>query len=180
MNVRNNTRGLSLSENIAGLPGLQVNSRYNYAVGDRITNRGFGARTQFGVRGIKIVLDNTPVTFADGQSNLEMIDLQNLSYIEFLRGPGSSLYGNSSGGILLIHSNPVGEDRFLSSISSTAGSDGLLRLNGHIEGRRGNSEVAMTYTNFRYSGFRDHANAEYNRAFVKLQIRSVHKRQFTV
>jgi iron complex outermembrane receptor protein len=167
MNTRNNTRGLSLSENIAGLPGLEVNARYNYAVGDRITNRGFGARTQFGVRGIKIVFDDMPVTFADGQSNLEMIDLQNLSYIEFLRGPGSSLYGNSSGGILLIHSKPVGENRFLSSVSSTAGSDGLLRLNGLIEGRTGNSEVSLTYTNFRYSGFRDHASAEYNRAFLK-------------
>jgi len=168
MNSRNNTRGLSLSENVAGLPGLEVNARYNYAVGDRITNRGFGARTQFGVRGIKIVFDDMPVTFADGQSNLEMIDLQNLAYIEFLRGPGSSLYGNSSGGILLFHSKQVSENRFLSSVSSTSGSDGLLRINGQIEGRTGNSEVSLTYTNFRYAGFRDHANAEYNRAFLKV------------
>jgi iron complex outermembrane receptor protein len=144
-----------------------VNARYNYAVGDRITNRGFGARTQFGVRGIKIVFDDMPVTFADGQSNLEMIDLQNLSYIEFLRGPGSSLYGNSSGGILLIHSKPISGNRFLSSVSSTTGSDGLLRFNGLIEGRKGNSAVSLSYANFRYSGFRDHASTESNRAFLK-------------
>jgi len=167
MNARANTRGLSLAESLAGLPGLVVNARYNFSVGDRITNRGFGARTQFGVRGIRIIFDDMPVTFADGQSNLEMIDLQNLSYIEFLRGPGSSLYGNSSGGILLIHSKPISENRFLSSVSSTAGSDGLLLFNGLIEGRTGNSSVSLSYTNFRYSGFRDHANAEYNRVFVK-------------
>ena len=95
--------GLSLAENLAEVPGLQVNARYNYSVGDRITNRGFGARTQFGVRGIRILLDDIPVTFADGQSNLEMIDLQYLSTAEFFRGPGSSLYGNASGEIGRAH-----------------------------------------------------------------------------
>jgi iron complex outermembrane receptor protein len=168
INVRTNTQGLSLSEDIAGLPGLEVNARYNYAVGDRITNRGFGARTQFGVRGIRIVLDEMPVTFADGQSNLEMIDLQNLSFVEHLRGPGSSLYGNASGGILILHAKPITEDRVLSSISSTLGSNGLFRWNGLLEGRVGKTKISGNYSDFHYSGFRDHATAEYKRAILKL------------
>jgi iron complex outermembrane receptor protein len=168
MNARTNTQGLSLAEDLAGLPGLEVNDRYNYAVGDRIINRGFGARTQFGVRGIRIVQDDMPVTFADGQSNLEMIDLQNLSYVEHLRGPGSSLYGNASGGILILHSNPLSNDRFLSSVSSTIGSNGLFRWNGVLQGRIGKTEISGNYTNFHYSGFRDHASAGYQRAIVKL------------
>jgi iron complex outermembrane receptor protein len=168
MNARTNTQGLSLAEDLAGLPGLEVNDRYNFAVGDRITNRGFGARTQFGVRGINIVLDDMPVTFADGQSNLEMIDLQNLSYVEHLRGPGSSLYGNASGGILILHTNQLSNDRFLSSVSSTMGSNGLFRWNGLLQGRIGKTEISGNYSNFHYSGFRDHASAEYQRAIIKL------------
>jgi iron complex outermembrane receptor protein len=168
INSRNNTQGLSLAENLAGLPGLEVNARYNYSVGDRITNRGFGARTQFGVRGIRILLDDIPVTFADGQSNLEMIDLQNLSLIEFLRGPGSSLYGNASGGVLLLHSKAITNDCFLASLSSTAGSDGLLRMNGLLEGNIRKSSYSFNYSEFHYSGFRDHASAAYKRAFIKM------------
>lgn len=168
MNARANTRGLSLAESLAGLPGLEVNARYNFSVGDRITNRGFGARTQFGVRGIRIIFDDMPVTFADGQSNLEMIDLQNLSFIEFLRGPGSSLYGNASGGILILHSKEITNDRFLVSASSTIGSDGLFRWNGLMEGKIGSLKVSGNYTGFQYKGFRDHANAEYRRAFIKV------------
>jgi iron complex outermembrane recepter protein len=165
---RINTPGLSLAENLAGLPGLQVNARYNYAVGDRITNRGFGARTQFGVRGVRILLDDIPVTFADGQSNLEIIDLQNLALVEFLRGPGSSLYGNASGGVLLLHSKEITGDKFLASVSSTVGSDGLFKWNGTLEGNLGKSSFSGNYSDFRYSGFRDHSSARYERAFLKL------------
>ena len=168
INANANTKGLSLAEDIAGIPGLEVDARYNYAVGDRITDRGFGARTQFGVRGIRIVSDDMPVTFADGQSNLEMIDLQNLASVELLRGPGSALYGNASGGVLILHSNEISEDRFLSSISSTTGSNGLFRWNGLIEGTLGKTEVSGSYSDFQYDGFRDHASAEYKRAIFKL------------
>ena len=168
ISARNNTPGLSLAENLAGLPGLEVNARYNYSVGDRITNRGFGARTQFGVRGVKILLDDIPVTFADGQSNLEMVDLQNLSLIEFLRGPGSSLYGNASGGVLLLHSRAITSDSFLTSVSSTIGSDGLLRMNGLVESNIRKSSFSFNYSAFRYSGFREHASATYKRAFIKV------------
>jgi iron complex outermembrane recepter protein len=168
MNSRENTEGLSLSEDLAGLPGLEVNARYNYAVGDRITNRGFGARTQFGVRGVRIVYDDMPVTFADGQSNLEMIDPQNLSSVELLRGPGSSIYGNASGGVLILHSKEISDNRFLSSVSSTVGSNGLFRWNGLMEGHIGKTEISGIYSDFHYTGFRDHATAEYKRAILKL------------
>ncbi len=166
--ARINTQGLSLAENIAGLPGIVVNARYNFAVGDRITNRGFGARTQFGVRGVRIVMDDMPVTFADGQSNLEMIDIQDISYFELLKGPGSSLYGNASGGVLLIHSNPLSQDQIHSYASTTMGSNGLLRLNASVGCTSGRTRVEGSFTNFNYKGFRNHSLAEYNRGIVKL------------
>src|SRR6476646_10008563 len=76
------TPGLSLKESVVGIPGLTIENRSNFTVGDRITNRGFGARTQFGVRGVRVVADGMPLTFADGQTTLEMIDPQDVASIE--------------------------------------------------------------------------------------------------
>ena len=168
MATRKNTQGLSLAESLAGLPGMEVQARYNLSVGDRITNRGFGARTQFGVRGVRIIVDDIPATLADGQSNLEMIDLQDLSYVVLLRGPGSSLYGNSSGGVLKLYSNPLPSAPFHFSLASTAGSDGLFRLNGSIGAKFAKTKVNGSYTNFHYDGYRAHSKADFNRAIVKL------------
>jgi iron complex outermembrane receptor protein len=170
MNAKSNTQGLSLSDALSGLPGLEVNARYNFSVGDRITNRGFGARTQFGVRGIRIFSDDMPVTFADGQSNLEMIDLHNLSTVEFLRGPGSSIYGNASGGVLILHSFPLSNDHLVSSVSTTFGSNGLFQWNGLVQSKIENTHILLNYSDFQYSGFRDHSTAEFKR--VKLNINS--------
>ena len=168
LKARNNIQGLSLSESIAGLPGLEVNARYNYAVGDRITNRGFGARTQFGVRGIRIVSDDMPVTFADGQSNLDMIDIQDLSYAELLRGPGSSLYGNAAGGVLILHTKKIADEHLMASIFSTAGSNGLFHWNTQIQGRTGKTKLSLQYSDFAYSGFREHSSASHVRVILKM------------
>jgi iron complex outermembrane receptor protein len=168
MATRKNIQGLSLAEAVAGIPGMEVQARYNLAVGDRITNRGFGARTQFGVRGVRIIADDIPATMADGQSNLEMIDLQDLSYVVLLRGPGSSLYGNSSGGVLKLYSNPLPSVPFHFSLSSTFGSDGLFRWNGSIGATFAKTRVSGSFTNFTYDGYREHSKAEFNRAILKL------------
>jgi iron complex outermembrane recepter protein len=168
MTTRENIQGLSLAEAVAGLPGLEVKARYNLSVGDRVTNRGFGARTQFGVRGVRIIVDDISATMADGQTNLEMIDLQDLSYVELLRGPGSSLYGNSSGGVLKLYSNPLPSAPFHFSLSSTNGSDDLFRWNGTIGATIAKTKMSGSFTNFNYNGYREHSKADFNRAIVKM------------
>ena len=168
MATRKNLQGLSLAEAVPGIPGLEVQARYNLAVGDRITNRGFGARTQFGVRGVRIIADDIPATMADGQTNLEMIDLQDLSYVVLLRGPGSSLYGNSSGGVLKLYSNPLPPVPFHFSLSSTLGSNGLFRWNGSVGATFAKTRVSGSFTNFNNDGYREHSKAEFNRAIIKL------------
>jgi len=105
---------------------------------------------------------------ADGQSNLEMIDLQDLSYVQLLRGPGSSLYGNSSGGVLKLYSNPLPSAPLYFSLSSTNGSDGLFRWNGLIGATISKTNVSGSFTNFHYDGYRDHSKADFNRAIIKL------------
>jgi iron complex outermembrane receptor protein len=94
--------GLSLEESVRSLPGIIVHNRNNVSQGDRISIRGLGSRASFGVRGVKLVLDGIPLTMADGQSQLNNLDLTSAGQIEVLRGPSSSLYGNAAGGVIQI------------------------------------------------------------------------------
>jgi iron complex outermembrane recepter protein len=93
-----------LADRLQALPGLQIQNRHNLAVGERLAIRGFGARAQFGVRGLRVVVDGIPATLPDGQTSLDHLDLATLGRAEMLRGPGSALYGNGAGGVLLLES----------------------------------------------------------------------------
>lgn len=90
--VQNNAN-VNLSEVLQGVAGLQINNRENYAQDLQISMRGFGARSTFGVRGIRMYVDGIPATMPDGQGQSSNIDLNSLDYIEVLTGPFSSLYG---------------------------------------------------------------------------------------
>lgn len=100
--IQNGTQQLGLDEALAGTPGLYMQNRYNFAQDLRISLRGFGARSSFGIRGIKIVVDGIPETLPDGQAGVDSIDMGSAQSIEILRGPSSSLYGNASGGVIAI------------------------------------------------------------------------------
>ena len=95
-------RQYNLSEYLNYIPGVFIMNSNNYAQDERISIRGFGSRANFGVRGIKIYVDGLPETFVDGQSQLDNINLEIINQLEVLRGVNSSLYGNSSGGIISI------------------------------------------------------------------------------
>jgi iron complex outermembrane receptor protein len=92
--------GFFLDQALFGLPGVQVQNRYNPAVGERVAIRGFGARAQFGLRGIRVIVDGIPATLPDGQSSLDHLDVGSLERVEVIRGPASALFGNASGGVL--------------------------------------------------------------------------------
>ena len=81
-----------------------MQNRYNFAQDLRVSIRGFGARAQFGIRGIKVLVDGIPETLPDGQGSVDSIDLGATSQIEVIRGPSSSLYGNASGGVISLTS----------------------------------------------------------------------------
>jgi len=95
---------VGVDEALNNLPGVVVSNRYNYSLDQRISIRGFGSRSNFGVRGLKILLDGVPQTLPDGQSQLTNIDFANMDRAEVLRGASSSLYGNASGGVLVSRS----------------------------------------------------------------------------
>jgi len=94
---------INLSESLGSVPGLQIQNRQNYAQDLQISMRGFGARSTFGVRGIRMYVDGIPATMPDGQGQTSNIDLTSVDSVEVLRGPFSALYGNASGGVININ-----------------------------------------------------------------------------
>ncbi|MBC7604360.1 MAG: TonB-dependent receptor, partial [Ramlibacter sp.] len=93
---------VNLSESVGMIPGVTARDRQNYAQDLQLSIRGFGARSTFGVRGLRLYVDGIPATMPDGQGQLSHIDLASAGRIEVLRGPFSVLYGNSSGGVVQV------------------------------------------------------------------------------
>ncbi|TMH33674.1 MAG: hypothetical protein E6H63_00425, partial [Betaproteobacteria bacterium] len=91
-----------LSESLGAVPGIAVQNRQNYAQDLQIQSRGFGARSTFGVRGIRLIADGIPATMPDGQGQAATFALGSADHIEVLRGPFSVLYGNSAGGVITV------------------------------------------------------------------------------
>ena len=88
---------LGLDEALQGVPGLLVQNRFNFAQDLRISVRGFGARSAFGIRGIRVLVDGIPATLPDGQSGVDGIDVGATGRIELLRGSAGARYGNAGG-----------------------------------------------------------------------------------
>ena len=93
-----------LSEYIESVPGVFISNDNNFAQDSRISIRGFGSRANFGIRGIKLIVDGVPETTPDGQSQIDNLNLEIIEKIEIIRGTSSSLYGNSSAGVIRIQS----------------------------------------------------------------------------
>ena len=100
-----------IGERLHNVPSLFVSSQQNFTQDTRISIRGFGARAAFGIRGIKILLDGIPITTPDGQTQLDHVPLSQLGAIEVLRGLSGGLYGNASGGVILLKSKPISTQR---------------------------------------------------------------------
>lgn len=158
--IRRARPGLGLDEALGGIPGVQVDNRYNYAVGERISIRGFGARAQFGVRGIKVLMDGIPATFPDGQTALNNIDLSSVGYVEVIRGPASALYGNAAGGVIHLHTEPPASTPLGQRFSAVAGENGLLRLQSTTSGRMGRHSYLVNVARLTYDGYRSFSAAE--------------------
>ena len=99
--LREGQRQVNLSESLQRVPGFTVLDRQNYAQDLQIQSRGSGARSTFGIRGIRLIVDGIPSSAADGQAQAAEFALSSLDRIEVLRGPLALQYGNASGGVIL-------------------------------------------------------------------------------
>ncbi|HEX7048955.1 MAG TPA: TonB-dependent receptor [Longimicrobiales bacterium] len=164
--LRRGRPGLGLDETLRGVPGVQIDNRYNDALGERISIRGFGARAQFGVRGIKVLVDGIPATLPDGQTTLSHVDLSALGRIEVLRGPASMLYGNAAGGVILLETDPASGAPWEAGV--VAGQDGLLRLDATAAGSSADAAYLLHVARLAYDGYRDFSASEKLHATARL------------
>lgn len=167
---------VNLSESLGAVPGLQVQNRQNYAQDLQLSIRGFGSRSTYGVRGLRIYVDGIPATMPDGQGQTSNIDIGSVDTIEVLRGPFSALYGNSSGGVINVTSQ-TGTQPPTVEASSYYGSFGTWHYGMKATGAVGDGSHAgdVDYTvstnRFTTHGYRDYSGARKNLANARLGVR---------
>ncbi|KQQ92421.1 TonB-dependent receptor [Massilia sp. Leaf139] len=165
--IRDTQPRVNASEALAAVPGLVARDRQNYAQDLQISSRGFGARSAFGVRGVRLIADGIPATMPDGQGQAATFNLDMAERIEVLRGPFSALYGNHSGGVVqLFTRDPKGPPSIETSVS--AGSYGMRKLDLNAQGEANGIGYLIDASRFDTDGFRDHGAARRDQAYAKL------------
>ena len=166
--LRDRQMQVNLSESLSSVPGLQIKNRQNYAQDLQLSVRGYGARSTFGLRGVRLYVDGIPATMPDGQGSLSHIDIASLERVEVLRGPYSALYGNSAGGVVSMYTEtpegaPTVEGGFM------VGSHGQKRISGKASGQTAQGlSYVVSASRFLTDGYRDHSAADRNIANAKL------------
>ena len=152
--IRDGKPRVNISEDLGQVPGVVANNRYNYAQDLQISSRGFGARSTFGVRGVRLMQDGIPLTMPDGQGQSGLFDLDSAARIEVLRGPFAALYGNSSGGVIQLFTQapPATAE---TEVLGAAGSYGTWRAAGRMGGTYEGIGGTASYSQFRTDGYRD-------------------------
>jgi len=167
---------VTLDELTFSMPGVFVNNRENFALGERLTIRGMGWRSQFGVRGIQVILDDMPLTVADGQTILNMVDPAMVRRVELLRGPSSTFWGNSGGGVLHMSTTPLPGESSL-KYRGFGGTYGTFKQEIQLIESFQNADVHLYGTYFETDGFRDHSAARMIRTGAGIRFRSNENRQ---
>ncbi|OLU34413.1 TonB-dependent siderophore receptor [Pseudomonas sp. PA15(2017)] len=162
--------GINASEVLTRVPGLVVQNRQNYAQDLQISSRGFGARSAFGVRGLKLISDGIPASTPDGQGQAATFNLDTAERIEVLRGPASTLYGSNAGGVIQVFSRDgVGRPRV--GAETLIGSDGMTRNHLTAEGEADGVGFVLDASRMDTDGYRDHSSARRDQTFAKLNFK---------
>jgi iron complex outermembrane receptor protein len=158
---------VNMSESLNRIPGVVALNRQNYAQDLQISIRGFGARTQFGIRGVRLIIDGIPATIPDGQGQSATVSLTSTDRIEVLRGPLAQLYGNSAGGVIQTFTREA-PDRPELLIQGHTGSYGMNRTDWQYADKVGKFGLVADYSTFKTDGFRQNSQAERNQFNGKL------------
>jgi iron complex outermembrane receptor protein len=159
---------MTLSESLIRVPGITAQNRNQQAQDPQLSTRGFGSRSSFGVRGIRLYVDGIPLTMPDGQGQPGIVDLSAIKSIEVMRGPFSSLYGNSSGGVIQMISQDAPKTPEVGA-SVMYGSYGTKREVLNAAGTEGIFEYNLNLSNFDTDGYRDYSSSSKKQATVKFK-----------
>ncbi len=161
---------MTLSESLARVPGITAQNRNQMAQDPQISSRGFGARSAFGVRGVRIYVDGIPLSMPDGIGNPGSVDLDTIGNIEVMRGPFSAMYGNSSGGVIQMFTRPTPKTPEVSG-DVLFGSFGTRRESVQAAGTRQGVDYLLNFSNFESDGYRAQSANEKRQATAKLGVK---------
>lgn len=147
---------LGLDEALGPVPGLFFQDRWNFAQDLRIASRGFGARSGFGIRGLRLYVDGVPATLPDGQTQVDDLDLGSIGRVEVLRGPSSALWGPSAGGVIRIESEAPPDDPYVEGRVAIGG-HGYEKAQLKTAGRSGDVDWLLSLSRLQLDGWRDHS-----------------------
>jgi len=167
--IQNSAARVNLSEPLIRAPGVVAQNRQNYAQDLQISVRGFGARSTFGVRGLRLYADGIPATMPDGQGQTSHFDLGSADRVEVLRGPFSALYGNSSGGVISVFTED-GQPGFALSPFAQLGSYGTTNTGLKASGEQGAVNYVANTSRFDTDGYRDHSAATRDTVNARLRM----------
>jgi iron complex outermembrane receptor protein len=170
--LRPGARRLSLDETLMLIPGIAVANRNNPTQDPRISIRGFGARSAFGVRGVRVLRDGIPLTLPDGQTPVDYIDLESVGTIQVIRGTASALYGNAAGGVIDLQTDAMPSAALGGQLRASGGSWGLQRFHGSIGGTSDPFGYQASVTHTRMDGYRDYASQRTTHALARAEART--------
>jgi iron complex outermembrane receptor protein len=136
--------------------GLWITNSENQAQDNRMAIRGFGARSAFGIRGLKIILDGIPLTTPDGQSQVDNIPFQLIENVEIMKSLSSTRYGNASGGVVSINTFSNLNDKYI--VEAGYGSYGYKNIKGTYSTNSEKSSTILNISQADSDGYRDHSS----------------------
>ncbi len=160
---------MTLSESLIRVPGITAQNRTQSAQDPQISSRGFGARSSFGVRGIRVYVDGIPLTMPDGQGQPGVVDLSAIKSIEVMRGPFSALYGNSSGGVIQLFTEDAPQSPVVGT-TAMFGSYNTKRQVMDAAGQIDGLEYLLNVSNFETDGYRDNSESDKQAVTAKFKL----------
>jgi len=157
--IRNAGPMVNMSESLVRVPGITVLNRQNYAQDLQLSIRGFGARSTFGIRGVRVIVDGIPATMPDGQGQVSNVDLPSTARVEVLRGPLAILYGNAAGGVVQVFTDPGAPQPTVNAGGAGASFD-TQRYGAGLAATSGANRYLIDASHFETGGYRDHSSAQ--------------------